>query len=85
MEIGAELGGMDDAEAAGVIQKYFKGFRVRRLVSVMFIERIIRVWDSTIGRDMFYDKHTGLTSWEPTKRLLRAHIDKLQFVEQKSR
>lgn len=46
---------MSDDEAALVLQRTFKGYRIRRLISLLFVERFVRVWDEALGRG---DTHT---------------------------
>ena len=49
---------LDADEASVVISRYIRGFRVRKLISLLFVDRVLRVWDATHGRDFFYDKTT---------------------------
>ncbi len=39
-----------DEDAIVVIQRVFRGHKVRRIVSALFVDRIVRVWDSEAGR-----------------------------------
>lgn len=39
-----------DEDGIGVIQRTFRGFRIRRVLSLLYVERVIRVWDAMVGR-----------------------------------
>lgn len=39
-----------DEDGIAVIQRVFRGFRIRRVLSLLYVERIIRVWDADAGR-----------------------------------
>lgn len=68
-------------EATVLIQRVYKGFRIRKLVSLLYCERIVRVWDTQTVRDFFHDKRTGLSSWIPPRFLLRIHLDKIEYIK----
>ena len=64
--------------AADVIARYFRGCQARFAISLLYIERILLVWDASYGRDFFYDKITGTSSWTPPRFLLKRHMDRLE-------
>lgn len=70
-----------DAEAIVSIQKTFRGYRLRKSISLSFIERLVRIWDPNQANEFFYDKVTSASSVTPTPLLMKMHWDKLQYVE----
>ena len=41
-----------DEDGIAVIQRVFRGFRIRRVMSLLYADRIVRVWDAEAGRGM---------------------------------
>jgi len=70
-----------DAEAILIIQKRFRGYHLRRTISLSFVDRIVRIWDPNQAKEFFYDKLTSASSVTPTPLLMKIHWDKLQYVE----
>lgn len=60
---------MDPQSSAAVlhIQKVFKGFLARRIVSSMLAARIVKVWSPQYSRDYYYDRVSGESSWIVSK------------------
>ena len=54
---------------------------MRYAISLLYIERILLVWDPTYGRDFYYDKITGASSWTSPRFLLKRHLDQLESVK----
>ena len=72
-----------DEEAIVIIQKCFRGYRLRRSISLSYIDRIVRIWDPNQFKEFFYDKITSASSVTPPNLLMKIHWDKLQYVELK--
>lgn len=53
--------------AATCVQKVFKAFVARRIVSSVLATRVVRVWSPQYARDYFYDRVSGVSSWTPSK------------------
>lgn len=53
--------------AAIKIQKCFRGHLGRKTVSSIMTLRLVRVWNPTEGREFFYDRVTGESSWAPSQ------------------
>lgn len=51
----------DEDEASVVISRLMRGFKVRSLISRLFAERLLRVWDPVHGRDFYFDKVTQVS------------------------
>lgn len=54
-------------QAAIKIQKCFRGHLGRKTVSSIMTLRLIRVWNPVEGREFYYDRITGESSWVPSK------------------
>jgi hypothetical protein len=75
---------MDDKEAAGCIQRVQRGYIARRVVSLLIVEHMVRVYDMKLSRWYFHDQRSGSSTWEKPKFLLTAHFDLLAYVEDHS-
>ena len=70
-----------DAEAIVTIQKCFRGYRLRKTISLSYIDRIVKIFDPNENKEFFYDKITSASSIIPTPLLMKIHWDKLQYIE----
>ena len=65
-------------KAATTIERHVRGMLARTAISLLYTERILSVWDPTFGREFYYDKWSGGSSWTPPRFLLKRHLDKLE-------
>jgi hypothetical protein len=70
-----------DEDGIAVIQRAFRGYRIRRVLSLLYVERTVRVWDAAAGRDFFFDRENETSSWTPPTMLMRMDINKLPEME----
>jgi hypothetical protein len=71
-------------EAVISVQRTYRGYRLRRVVSLLYAEKYFKVWDVGSGREYYYDKKTGASSWLPPRFLLKDDLEKLQFYEEEA-
>ena len=64
------------------IQRLVRGNATRRIISLMMVDTVVRVWRSDIGKDFYYDRATGVSSWTPSKLIMKKHIDLLAYVQE---
>lgn len=67
--------------AVDMIGKCFRGYQARVAVSLLYTERTLLVWDPAYGRDFYYDKISGASSWTPPRFLLKRHLDQLESTK----
>lgn len=39
-----------DEDGIALLQRVYRGFRIRRVISLLYAERVVRVWDAAVGR-----------------------------------
>jgi hypothetical protein len=62
-------------EACAIIQKYFRGWIIRKLISLLYCSKIItRVWDNDDHCAYYYNKITGKSMWKLPSFIYRFHI-----------
>jgi len=71
---------MSDDEASSKIGKIARGFLVRRLLSLHFVERFVKGHAEGSGRLFFYDRKTRSTSWKQPRLLLEEHLALLPLI-----
>lgn len=69
-------------EAAAIIHRVFRGYIARRAISQLIASRIVKVWSSEMGREYYYDRVNGQSSWTLTKLLRQEHVDTLAYIEE---
>ena len=74
----------DDHEASVFLQRCYRGYMVRKSISLLFVERFYRVYDRHAGREYYHDQSRELSSWEPPRFLMQMHYELLQCVEDNS-
>ena len=57
----------DEFEARVVLQRALRGYRVRKIISLLFVERTIRVWDMHMQKEYYHDTVSGRSSWVPPR------------------
>eukprot|EP01042_Synura_sphagnicola_P032370 gene32370-41649_t len=61
---------LDEDDSSCIIQRVFRGYRVRLVISLLYVERTVVVWEAASCREYYYDKVTGRSSWRlPRTRL----------------
>jgi len=53
--------------AALRIQTALRAYTARRLVSLRLLDRLLRVWSPSLGRDFFFDTVSRTSTWLPPK------------------
>mmetsp|Transcript_2668 Transcript_2668/g.3999 ORF Transcript_2668/g.3999 Transcript_2668/m.3999 type:complete len:392 (+) Transcript_2668:98-1273(+) len=69
-------------EAAVSVQRAYRGYQIRRLVSLAYAERTVRVWDESSGREYYYDKFLETSSWTPSNLLMKKDLESLPLVHE---
>lgn len=72
---------LNDDEAAVKVQRTYRGFKLRDLISRAYAMRTIRVYDKDIGREYFFDRFLQTSSWKASPLLLKRHLKALPLVE----
>jgi hypothetical protein len=52
IESGATVATTDE-DGIAIIQRVSRGYKIRRLISLLYVERIVRVWDASAGRGYY--------------------------------
>jgi hypothetical protein len=69
-------------EACVNIQGWTRAYFARRIVSLMLLDRIVKVYRKDIGMDFYYNRITGNSSWEPPTMLFKKHRELLTYLEE---
>lgn len=72
---------MNKSVKAIQIQQFVRGCMTRKVISMIYVDRLIRVYDSLSCRDYFYDRVTKTSSWSTPRFLLNKHIDLLYYMK----
>mmetsp|Transcript_11435 Transcript_11435/g.11079 ORF Transcript_11435/g.11079 Transcript_11435/m.11079 type:complete len:466 (-) Transcript_11435:73-1470(-) len=67
--------------SALIIQKLYRGFIMRKILSTYYLEITVRVWDAMSGRDYYYNKTNHTSSWEKPYMIHRGDCDKMEYRE----
>ena len=65
---------LNDDEAASVIAKAYRGYKVRHVLSTFIMHRIVRGHDHASNREFFFDKVTKKSSWKKPALLMHTHM-----------
>eukprot|EP01036_Dinobryon_divergens_P026930 gene26930-35627_t len=67
--------------AATKIQVLVRGYFARRLVSMIMLDRVIRVWKPEIMKDFYFDRVSGLSTWHPPKLIMSAYLSRMTYMK----
>ncbi len=75
----SEIGGsyklnINDDEAAIIIGRAYRGYKVRSVLSLFIMNRIVRGHDHNSDREFYYDKVTKKSSWKKPLLLMDTHV-----------
>jgi hypothetical protein len=66
---------VNEDEACAIIQKYFRGWIMRKLLSLLYCTKIItRIWDPQAKRAFYFNKRSGKSMWTPPHFVLKEHL-----------
>jgi hypothetical protein len=69
---------LNEDEAAVIIAKLYRGYKVRHVLSTFVMQRIVRGQDHESGREFYYDKVTKKSSWKKPLLLLDTHAKSMK-------
>lgn len=62
-------------EAVAIIQKYFRGWLMRKLISLLYCSKIItKIYDDTQQRFYYFNKVNGSSRWNPPSFVMSEHM-----------
>jgi hypothetical protein len=68
---------MNDDEAAIIVGRAYRGFKVRNVLSTFIMNRIVRGHDHKTGKEFYYDKVTKKSSWQKPHLLMEKHVKQM--------
>lgn len=67
---------------ATVIQRAFRGYLSRRIISYMMMDRIVRVWNAELGREFYFDRANQSSTWVLSPLVRRVDMHRMQYVQE---
>eukprot|EP00603_Paraphysomonas_imperforata_P007089 CAMPEP_0114418898 /NCGR_PEP_ID=MMETSP0103-20121206/3741_1 /TAXON_ID=37642 ORGANISM="Paraphysomonas imperforata, Strain PA2" /NCGR_SAMPLE_ID=MMETSP0103 /ASSEMBLY_ACC=CAM_ASM_000201 /LENGTH=358 /DNA_ID=CAMNT_0001587285 /DNA_START=33 /DNA_END=1106 /DNA_ORIENTATION=+ len=72
---------LNDDEAAVKVQRIYRGYRLRGLISAAYAMRTVRVLDKDSGKEFYFDRYLQTSSWTASPLLLKRHLKLMPLVE----
>ena len=69
---------LSDDEAACIVQQYYRGWKIRDLLSRFLVKRLVRGIDKDTYREFYYDKVAKKSVWKKPVLLKDSHVSLLK-------